>query len=70
MTGDRRRIADAAFACLTTEEVRLAVREGVQDWLDGQFILIGRWAVRGFIGLVLSGLLAWALVAMSKKAGV
>lgn len=40
---------------LTEEEQKRVIKEALQEWLDKQFALFGKWTLAGIISLALAG---------------
>lgn len=42
---------------LDKETQKAAIKEAINEWLDAQFAMVGRWTVNGVLAAALAGLL-------------
>lgn len=50
-----------------SKAVKDALKEGLQDWLDGMFAEFGRWTLRGLAAMAIAGVVYLALLANGWK---
>jgi hypothetical protein len=51
----------AAIAAIREREMKIALRSALKEWLDEQFILVGRWSARGFTAAGLAAIVYFIL---------
>ena len=39
---------------MTREELQQAVKDGLKEWLDERFALVGKWTTRGVVAMLLA----------------
>lgn len=51
------RDAEREKRAIELEEIQQALREELRDWLNEQFVLFGKWTLKGLLALLFAGLI-------------
>lgn len=51
----------AALATIRKDEMKLALRSALKEWLDEQFMVVGRWTSRGLAAAGLAAIVYFIL---------
>jgi hypothetical protein len=43
-------------------QVKAALKEALKEWLDDQFVLVGRWTVRAFMAALLGAMVYFIII--------
>ena len=55
------KLKDNDMSQMLPEEQRALVKESIQEWLDAQFALLGKWTLGGILAAAFAGLVYMAL---------
>jgi hypothetical protein len=57
----------ATLVPITKDEIEAALKKALHEWLNEQFVRVGRWTVNGFAALIFAGLVYIVVTFASKR---